>query len=95
MKSKLNKNQVIICPHLSEKATQLVQGGQYVFQVHPKVNKLEIEKAVRRIFKVEPVSVRIISVPAKKRRLGRSEGRRPGYKKAIVQLKGGESIELV
>lgn len=95
MKTKINKDQVIIRPHLTEKATQLNQAGQYVFQVHPKANKMEVSQAIQRIFKVKPVSVRVIFLPGKKRRLGRSEGRRPGYKKAIVQLKKGESIELL
>jgi len=82
-------------PHITEKATDLSEKGNYVFKVYPNANKIEIKKAVESLYGVNVVSVRIINIPKKKRRLGRTEGFRSGYKKAIVCVKEGQKIELM
>ena len=82
-------------PHITEKATNLTEQDHYVFRVARRANKTEVKKAVQDIYGVNVVKVRTINVPSRPRRLGRFEGRKPGYKKAIVSLKPGQSIELL
>ncbi len=89
------KYSILIKPHVSEKATDLSQENQYVFRVAPKANKIEIRKAVSDIYKVDVLSVRIIRVPRKRRRLGRISGWKKEYKKAIVRIKEGQKIEAL
>ncbi len=86
---------VLVKPHISEKATELSEKGFYVFKVLKKSNKKEIKHEVENKYKVSVDSVRVINVPRKKTRLGRTEGVKSGYKKAIVKLKKGETIELM
>ncbi len=87
--------QILRIPHVTEKATDLTKQNQYVFKIYPRANKTEVKKAVEDVFKVNVVSVKIINVPKKKRRLGKVEGERPGYKKAIVKIKEGQKIEVL
>ena len=68
---------------------------QYIFKVWPRANKTEIKKAIEDVFGVEVKGVRIVNIPKKKRRLGRIEGFRKGYKKAIVKIKEGQKIEVL
>jgi len=82
-------------PLITEKATNLSEFNQYVFEVFPSANKTEIKKAIEKTYKVDVLSVRIINIPAKKRRLGRISGWRKGYKKAIVKIKEGQKIEVL
>ncbi len=82
-------------PHVTEKATDLVKHNQYVFKIWPRTNKIEVKKAVEDLYGVEVKGVKIIRVPRKRRRLGRIQGWRKGYKKAIVKLKEGEKIEVL
>ncbi len=82
-------------PHITEKASDLATKNQYVFKVWPKTNKLEIKKAVEGLYKVDVLSVRIIKVPEKKRKLGRISGWTKGYKKAIVRIKKDQKIEVL
>lgn len=82
-------------PHVSEKATDLTKKDWYAFKVYPEANKVEIKKAVEELYGVDVISVRIINIPKKKRRLGRIEGWRKGYKKAAVRLKAGQKIEVL
>lgn len=82
-------------PHVSEKATDLTAKNQYVFKIYQKANKIEVRKAVENLYNVNVREVKIIRVPAKKRRLARIEGQRKGYKKAIVKLKEGQKIEVL
>ncbi len=82
-------------PHITEKATDLINKNQYVFEVFPRAGKTEIKRAVEDLYGVNVVSVRIINVPSKKRRLGRIEGERKGYKKAIVKITEGQKIEVL
>jgi large subunit ribosomal protein L23 len=82
-------------PHVTEKATDLVGKNQYVFEVFPGSNKSQVKKAVEEVYGVNVVSVRMVNIPRKKRRLGRVEGWRKGYKKAMVKIKEGQKIEVL
>lgn len=86
---------IIKTPHVTEKATFLSGKNQYIFKVWSRANKIEIKKAIEKIFGVEVRAVKIINVAPKKRRLGRIEGKIPGYKKAIVKIKEGQKIEVL
>lgn len=86
---------ILHSPHITEKAAALAEQNQYVFKVLPGSNKTEIKKAVEGSYKVEVVSVKIIKVPERKRRLGRTQGWRKGYTKAIVRLKEGQKIDIL
>ena len=82
-------------PHISEKATYLSEKDQYVFEVMPNSNKKQIKDSVEGIYCVDVLSVNIIKIPSKKRRLGRTEGFRKAYKKAVVKIKSGQKIEIL
>ena len=90
---------IIIKPLITEKMTNLsADHGQYGFLVNPKSNKIEIAKAIEKRFSVHVVSVRTIKHSGKMksqfRKSGKFQGRTPAYKKAIITLKEGETIEL-
>src|SRR3989304_2534180 len=74
---------VLKSPHVTEKASDLVGKNQYVFNVWPRVNKLQIKKAVEDLYGVDVIAVRIINIHKKARRVGKSQGFKKGYKKAI------------
>jgi len=82
-------------PHITEKATDLTEKNQYVFRVFANTNKIEIKKAVESLYGVNVMRVRIINIPSKKRRVGRTIGKKPGYKKAIVKIAEGQKIEVL
>ena len=86
--------QVVREPHISEKATYLAEDNKYVFKVYPNTNKFEIKKSVEGIYKVDVLSVNIIKIPGKKRRIGRTEGFKKGHTKAVVTIKEGQKIEV-
>lgn len=86
---------VLRTAHVTEKATDLAERNQYIFNVYPKINKNEIKKAVEDIYGVNVISVNIINIPAKKRRVGKTRGWKTGYKKAIVEIEKGQEIELM
>lgn len=81
-------------PHITEKATDLTSDGQYVFKVRREATKSEIKAAIESVYRVNIVSVRVINVVKKKRRFGRTEGYKKGYKKAIVRVKEGQIIDI-
>lgn len=85
---------IIIKPVVTEKSIGLMENNKYVFKVALSANKIEIKKAVEEIFKVKVVDVNTVRVKGKEKRMGRSVGRTSDYKKAIVQLAAGESIEI-
>jgi len=82
-------------PRITEKASALDGYGQYVFEVYPRANKNQIKKAVESFYNVSVEKVRIIAIPPRPRRLGRTMGTKSGFKKAVVTLKKGEKIELM
>src|SRR3989344_2644871 len=81
--------------HVTEKSGFLNDFNQYVFKVASRSNKIEIKKAVEKMYGVKVERVMISVVPAKKRRLGRQEGERSGFKKAIVKLAEGHKIDVM
>ena len=85
---------VILEPVVSEKAYNLIQFDKYTFKVHPKAHKTQVRQAIEVLFGVHVVAVKIVNVPGKPKRRGQVAGFRPGYKKAIIQLREGDSIEL-
>jgi large subunit ribosomal protein L23 len=82
-------------PHISEKASYLAEKNQYIFEISPNYNKKEIKKAVEGIYGVDVLSVNIIKIPAKKRRLGKTMGFRKQFVKAVVKIKEGQKIEIL
>ena len=86
---------VLEAPQVTEKATDLTKKNQYIFKIFPRANKSEVKKAVNELYGVDVLDVKIIKVPAKKRRLGKIRGWRKGYKKAIVKIKEGQKIEVL
>lgn len=91
----MNFTEVLIAPILSEKSVLLKdKQNRYTFQVSLKANKTEIKKAVETVFKVKVTAVRTATLPGKLHRVGRSEGYRADWKKAIVTLKTGQKIDM-
>ena len=84
---------IILRPHVSEKASQFQQNNEYVFEVLTCATKLMIRNAVLRTYGVNAQKVRIINVKPRKVRVGRFQGKKPGFKKAIVKLKIGQKID--
>lgn len=84
---------IIIKPIITEKSSQLVENLQYTFEVAKDANKVEIKNAIEKIFNVKVVAVRTINVQRKAKRMQRYQGFKPGYKKAIVKLAPGQSID--
>lgn len=82
-------------PHISEKGTMLADSNRYVFKVYENANKIEIKKAVEGIYGVDVLSVNTVKVPKKKRRLGKVQGFKAGYTKAIVKIKDSQRIEIL
>ena len=86
---------MVLRPLLTEKGTRLKEeGNQYLFRVAKTANKVEIRQAIEQIFKVTVLEVRTTRVRGKVKRMGRFQGRRPDWKKAVATLKEGDSIEL-
>lgn len=85
---------ILVRPLITERTTQLMAEGKYVFVVAKAANKIEIAKAVAEVFKVKVAKVNTVNVTGKKKRMGRTEGKCPDYKKAIVKLAPGETIEF-
>lgn len=87
--------EIIKEPHISEKATNLSEKSKYVFKVYPNATKQEVKKSVEGIYGVDVLSVKMVNIPKKKRRIGRQEGFRKGYVKTIVTIKEGQKIEII
>ncbi len=85
---------VIIKPLVTEKTAILASSGKYVFVVRSDAGRIEIKNAIKKMFGVSPISVNIQNVKGKSVRFGRRIGRRSDWKKAIVSLKEGETINV-
>jgi large subunit ribosomal protein L23 len=87
--------QVIKEPHITEKANIQKEGtNQITFKVHKKANKVEIKQAVETFFKTKVLDVRTMNVRGKRRRMGKTVGKKSDWKKAVVRLAPGENIEF-
>ncbi|MBQ4443307.1 MAG: 50S ribosomal protein L23 [Clostridia bacterium] len=90
----MNSYDIIIRPVLSEKSFDGIASKRYTFIVAPQANKTEIKKAVEEVFGVKVAKVNTVNYQGKMKRRGATQGRRPGYKKAIVTLtEDSKSIE--
>jgi large subunit ribosomal protein L23 len=87
-------HEVLLRPIISEKNTMLTEQGKYTFEVSERANKIMIRHAVQTLFKVDVTAVNIIHVPGKLKRRGRTSGMTRSWKKAVVTLGEGQSIEL-
>jgi large subunit ribosomal protein L23 len=86
---------VISSPLITEKGTLVnEQGNQFLFRVRREANKVEIRRAVETLFKVKVEKVHTLNYLGKKRRVGKSLGQRPGWKKAYVTLAQGQRIDF-
>jgi len=87
--------QVLKRPLITEKGTrQKEQANKITFEVDRCANKVMVRNAVESIFKVKVLTVKMMNVKGKERKVGRNMGRRPDWKKAIVRLGPGETIEF-
>jgi len=86
---------ILESPHVTEKSGMLSEHNSYVFKVNSSANKQEIKKAVEDLYGVAVDRVTVVNIPRKARRLGRSQGFKPGFKKAMVKLAEGEKIEIM
>ena len=86
---------IIRRPLITEKSTkQKEEIHQYIFEVDPRANKIEIKSAIEHLFKVQVLQVRTLNILGKVKRLGRKYGKRPDWKKAIVTLREGDRIDF-
>ncbi len=90
----MDASQVIIRPVVSEKSYVLSAANRYTFRVHPSAHKTQIRQAVQELFDVHVTDVRTLSVKSKPKRRGAVSGHTRAWKKAIVQLRDGESIPI-
>ena len=90
----LHPNEVLLSPVVSEKSYSLIEDRKYSFRVHPDAHKTQIRQAVEELFDVKVANVNVIQVRPKPKRRGMVRGRKPGWKKAIVQLHEGQTIEI-
>ena len=88
--------QVLLGPHVSEKATSVAESGnQVVFKVRTDATKMDIRKAVELLFEVKVERVSVVRIPAKKKRFGQRPGARQAWKKAYVRLAPGQDINFM
>ena len=91
---KFNLLDTIVSPVITEKATTLSEFNKIVFRVHKGASKNSIKKSIEKIFKVNVVKINTINLKGKTKLVKGKKTSKPGYKKAIVTLKKGQSIDL-
>jgi large subunit ribosomal protein L23 len=90
----LHPNEVLLAPVVSEKSYAMTADRKYTFRVHQDAHKTQVRQAVEQLFGVRVESVNVAAVPSKPKRRGVYRGRRPGWKKAVVKLREGETIDI-
>ena len=90
----LHPAQILIKPVVSEKSYNQITENRYTFRVHPDAHKTQVRQAVEELFDVKVTAVNIVKMPSKPKRRGMIKGTKPGWKKAIVELKAGDKIEI-
>ncbi len=90
----LHPNEVLLAPVVSEKSYSQIADRKYTFKVHKDAHRTQVRQAVEQLFDVEVERVNILKVQPKPKRRGVTRGTRPGWKKAIVQLREGNTIEI-
>ena len=86
--------QILLAPIVSEKSYAGTSVGKYTFRVHEDAHRTQVRQAVEQLFDVQVAKVNIVKVQPKPKRRGMIKGTKPGWKKAIVQLREGEAIEI-
>ncbi len=88
-------HRTIVRPLITEKSSAAYQSrGEYTFEVHPEATKTQIRSAIEQLFGVHVTGVWTMNVRGKERRMGKTVGRRSSWKKAIVTLREGDTIEI-
>lgn len=91
----MNEYDIVLRPIITEKSSLLKENAnQYVFEVQRDANKIEIKKAIEKLFKVKVLSVKISIMDGKVRRLGKISGKRPDWKKAVIKLSPKDKITI-
>jgi large subunit ribosomal protein L23 len=90
----LHPNEVLLAPVVSEKSYSLIADRKYSFRVHPRAHKTQVRQAVEELFHVKVERVNVSQVKAKPKRRGLHRGTKPGWKKAVVQVREGDTIEI-
>ena len=90
----MDPSQVIIRPVVSEKSYVLAEAGKYTFRVADKAHKTQIRQAIEQLFEVKVLEVRTASVKSKPKRRGHTSGRTRSWKKAVVQVREGDTIPI-
>jgi large subunit ribosomal protein L23 len=90
----MHAHQIVLEPVVSEKSYEGTADGIYTFKVHPDAHKTQIRHAVEELFEVKVLRVNIVKVQAKPKRRGLIKGTRQGWKKAIVKLHPGQTIQF-
>jgi large subunit ribosomal protein L23 len=94
MPKEINVYEVLRRPLVTEKGTVLQEQNKYMFEVAKGANKPQVKQAVEKAFNVTVKSINIMTVVGKKKRYGRAITQRPDWKKAVVTLKEGDSIQV-
>ena len=94
-KEKILIDKFLKSPWVTEKATDLAKQNKYIFKVDKKANKIKVKRAIEKMYDVQVIGVNIINIHPKPRRLGRTIGLKPGFKKAIVAVAEGDKIEII
>ncbi len=92
---KKDLNSFIIRPHITEKASLKAESSVYVFEIAPNATKSQVEKAFTEKYKIDPIKVSTVTIPAKNVFVRGKRGKKSGYKKAYVYLKKGDKIETL
>lgn len=87
-------NGVIISPLVTEKSAGMAQAGQYVFEIAPSANRIQVRSAIKAMYGITPARVNIQNYRGKRVRFGRRLGTRKAWKKAIVTLPKGKTIDV-
>jgi large subunit ribosomal protein L23 len=90
----MEAGQIVLAPIVSEKSYSGTSVGKYTFRVHEDAHKTQIRQAVEQLFDVKVARVNIVKVQPKPKRRGQIKGTRQGWKKAVVQLRPGNTIEF-
>ena len=90
----LHPGEILIKPVVSEKSYHQIAENRYTFKVHQDAHKTQVRHAVEELFNVKVLRVNVCMVQSKPKRRGLYRGRRPGWKKAVVQVRAGDTIEI-
>lgn len=90
---KKDLNHILIKPHVTEKATMSAESSVYVFEVDPKASKVLIDKVFSEKYKINPIRINTVTIPAKNVFVRGKIGKKSGYKKAYIYLAKGQKLE--